>query len=456
MKNTALVAVASVLLGGAAGYVVGNSGESTNHEAAENSGVTRTSRSTKIIDGGASGQNRRAARTYEQIMAEPSQTNRIQGLVDLYANMDPALFPDEVAKLDDLPMSERLLASFLLFSAWGESDPIAAMEHANSQMGMAGNFVKPSILQSWASSDPVNAAKYYEVNKGEFRAMNMFGRGRGRDGQSPAATIAAEWAKQDPSAALAWAQGLEGSDSTRASASVLGEIAKSDPSKAANMAGSLEESVRAEAYQSIASEWARADWNATEAWLNTLSGNDKDSATISALRSLSSIDPTLAAQKVAALPEGQNRDRVTSEVAGALARENPQNAMKWLESNASENAQNRSVREVVSTWAMNDPKGARDWINNQEMGSVRDSAVQTYLFTSSDNSPQDAVTMAQTISDDRSRERTVRMTMNRWMQEDKEAATQYIQQSPNFSPEMKEQLQNPQNRGGRGGRGGRR
>lgn len=457
MKNTALVAVASVLIGGAAGYVVGHSGQDDAAAGQESSMLTRNSRDTKIIDG-AGGDSRRATRSYEQIMTEPSQTSRVKGLIDLYTNMDPALFADEAAKLEDLPFSERLLASFLLFSAWSESDPLAAMEHANSKMGMAGNFVKPTILQGWASSDPVNAAKYYEDNKGDFRMMSMFGGrgGGGGGGQTPAGTIAAEWAKQDPNAALLWAQGLEGNDGTQATVGVLSEIAKNDPSKAAGMAVSLDDAARSKAYESIATEWARKDWKATESWLNTLNGEEKDQATMSAVRGLAGTNPTLAAEKLAAMPEGENRDRITDDVAGAMARENPQDAVKWLEANASEDAQRNSMREVVSTWTMSDPKAARTWIDSKDAGPVRDSAVQTYLFSNPDSTPQDSLTMAQTITDDRSRERAVGMTVGRWMIEDKDAATQYVEKSETFSPEMKERLKTSGDWMGRGrSRGGR-
>ena len=43
-------------------------------------------------------------------------------------------------------MSDRILASYLLYSAWAEVDPTGALEHANG-LGWAGAFVKPTILQ---------------------------------------------------------------------------------------------------------------------------------------------------------------------------------------------------------------------------------------------------------------------------------------------------------------------
>src|SRR5690606_9072733 len=113
-------------------------------------------------------------------------------------------------------------------------------------MGFAAVFVRPTILQSWASVDPENAAKYYSENPREF---SMMGGGRGQNG---AASIAAEWAKQDPQAALAWASSLNGDDKNRAMTSVVREVALEDPKKAAELAQGMAPGERGDAYGSIA------------------------------------------------------------------------------------------------------------------------------------------------------------------------------------------------------------
>ncbi|MGE9266560.1 MAG: hypothetical protein ACQKBY_00575, partial [Verrucomicrobiales bacterium] len=383
-------------------------------------------------------------------MTEPSQTGRVQGLIDLYAGLDASQFAAEAEKLETMPMSERLLASFLLFSSWSEKDPLAAMEYANSEMGMAGNFVKPTILQGWASADPVNAAKYFQDNPNEFRMMQGGRRGPGR-GMSAAGTIAAEWAKQNPNAALNWAQGLEGRDAASATASVITQMAKEDPAEAASIAAGLEGDSRGEALESIAEQWAKTDWAATESWLNTLSGDEKNEATATALESLASVDAAGAADKLLAMPEGEERDRITDDVAGELAKEDPQAAVAWLAKNASEEVQRDSMRDVMMNWASRDAEGAREWIDTQESGRVRDSAVQTYLWSSQQGSGAETVQLAQSISDERDRERAVGMTVRRWMQDDRETATNYIQSSGDFSAEMQERLLNGGDR--RRGRG---
>ncbi len=145
-------------------------------------------------------------------------------------------------------MNERIMASFLLFGHWAEVDPTAAMAFSNT-MGFGGAFVRPTILQSWASVDPANAAKYYAENPREFARMGMMGGGRGpMGGQGPASIIASEWARQDPAAALAWASTLT-TEKGQAMNAVVGEVAKTDPKKAAEMLATRALTVREVAHR---------------------------------------------------------------------------------------------------------------------------------------------------------------------------------------------------------------
>ena len=183
-----------------------------------------------------------------------------------YGGLDADQLRIEAAKLDDLPLNERMPASFLLFARWAELDPYGAMDYSNA-MGMQGAFVRPTILQSWASIDPENAARYYTANPGQFAMMGM-GRGMG-GGQDAASLIATEWARQDAQGALAWANGLSQGKGD-ALAAVLGEVAKSDPQQAAGMLNQLSPSDRAQAYTEIANRYGARDFDAAQAWIRTL------------------------------------------------------------------------------------------------------------------------------------------------------------------------------------------
>lgn len=385
--------------------------------------------------------------SYEEITSQPGQTARISALIELYSNLEIDQFAAEAEKLDDLPFSERILAAYLLFASWAEVAPLDAMEHAKTKMGFAGNFVKPTVIQSWAASDPISAAAYYEENQSEFSMMGMMGRRGGRGAQSSgAAIVAGEWAKRAPEAALAWAESLKGKDSDQATASVLKELARTDPSKAARMLTEVDEGNRSAAYQSIAAQWASTDWKATESWMAGLAKADRDLALSSAVTSLAKNDPVLAADKVLTIDDDRRRGQAMEQVAGELAKTDPVGAMDWVMKNGSEDLQKEAVGDVLRPWVAQDRQGAYEWVSSQPEGEVRDSAVTSYIFSDQSGPVEERITLAGTISDDRSRDRALGMAAFQWISEDQEAGTAFVENTDLLSERAKERVLRRANR----------
>lgn len=455
MKNLLPIAASCLLAGGAIGYIAGKPGSTSDSGDSADagskpaaSGSSRTgSRSTSL---GGTGSKERKPRTYEDVAATPGQTARLQALVDLYSGLSSEEFANEAEKLDNLPFNERILNAYILFAAWAEVSPYEAFDHANTKMGRTGMFVKPTILQSWAATDPKAASRYYESNKSDFAMMGMMGGGRG--GSSGAGTIATEWAKQDPEGALAWANTLEGRDKEQATVKALSQIAATDPERAAGLTAGLEGDSLASANRSIASEWAKKDWNAAESFINGLPADQQGDALGSAVRSLANENPTLAASKALQIPEGESRDEAVESVAEAMARENPADAAKWVSENGTEEAQKDAMRDVMGNWVNQDAKAARAWAVEQPEGPVRDAAVSSYVMSDSKGDPQENIKLAETISDEGSRGWAIGMTTMRWMGEDREAATEYIESSDIIDERMKERIMRGGRRGGPPGR----
>ena len=378
--------------------------------------------------------------------------------MDYYANLDPAQFAAEADKLDDLPFSERMIAGYMLFSLWAEVDPLAAMAQADS-MGRGGFMVRPTILQSWAASDPQGAARYFEENPRDFAMMGGFG-GRG-GGSSAAGQIAAEWAKQDPAAALAWAQGLEGRDGSSAVGSIFRQMVGDDPARAAEMAAGLSDEQRAGAYRSIAREWGERDWSAVEAWVSSLPADEQGAAMAEAIRGLAGENPQLAAQQLSKISDPEARGDAIRSVAENWAQTDPAAAAEWLVSQEGDEL-GRSMREVVSAWTNKDSVAALEFVNAQPEGELRDAAVATYVYSNREGDIADSLTLAESIGDDDSRARAVGMTAMRWMRDDKEGALDYLKTTDSISDEAKERIIQRAERGfgdrgsfggGRGGRG---
>jgi hypothetical protein len=456
MKNSWIFPAAALVVGAAGGYISGKNTPSTGDSAAvENS--TRKTRSSNRSESTSTEPGKRGNRAggTEAIARMPGSSNRIQALLEFYSGLTPGQLEDEARKLDNLPMNERIMASFLLFGRWAEVDPTAAMAFSNT-MGMAGGFVRPTILQSWASVDPANAAKYYQANTREFGMMNMMGGGRGpMGGMGPASIIASEWARQDPAAAMAWAGTLT-TEKSKAMTSVVGEVAKTDPRKAAEMVAAMDSTDKGDAYRSIAGHYGALDFNEAQTWIRSLPADDQAEALASAIGGLSNSDPQAAAKQVALMEAGEAKDGAISDVVEDLARTNPQAAADFLKQQESKDAQEDAMRSLISTWVVQDSAAALAYANSYEAGEVRDSALQTYIWSNQSAEPNDLIKVAETITDEGDRSRSVGIAAVRWMREDPEAAKAYVEQSTTISDEAKQRIIEGRGMWGGGGPGGGR
>ena len=443
MNHLIAIAGASLLVGGAIGYLAGNQAGSDDgplSEAQAREGTRTVLSDRRIRDrqsSSGSGAISDRPRSLEEVVNTPGQTARLQALVDLYSGLTREEFPAEADKLEDLPFTERILNAYVLFAAWAELAPYDAFEHANTKMGRTGSFVRPTILQSWAASDPRAAADYYQANKSDFAMMGMRGRGRGASGVG---TIAGEWAKQDPEGALAWAKSLEGSEQADASVKVLSQIASADPARAAELATGLKGRALADVNRTIASEWAKSDWNRAENFIDTLPTDQKGEALGAAVEALAGDDPSLAASKALEIPEGEARNEAIETVAETMAREQPAAAAEWVASHGTEETQREAMRDIVSNWVSQDPNSAKDWVLSRPDGPVRDAAVSSFVMSDSKGPPAQNVKLAESITDERSRGWAVGMATMRWMGEDREAAINYLQTSEVIDDRMRQRI----------------
>lgn len=440
MNTNLLIPGLALAVGLGVGFGLGSSGK----RGAEEIAAIEMEMRTRSADRGGMDSTRvtsegKKVRSLDEIYRKPGQSNRVEALLDFYSNLSPEEFAIEAEKLDGLPFNERLLASVLLFGKWAEVDPTAAMAFTDT-MGFSGAFARPTILQGWASMDPVNAAKYYTENPAQFSMMNaMGGRGRGMGAQGPGEIIASEWAKQDPTAALAWASGLK-VNSAEAMTSVISEVAKSDPMKAANMVGEMAETDRGKAYESIAKQWAQKNFTEASAWAAGLPDGEREMAMSAAIQGLAQSSPALAALEIGKMTDADARRDAVPIVAKNFARMDAQASMDWLDGLDDDAAKRDSMRDVMSIWAVSDSEAALKFIKSQQSPDVKDRAAETYVWSNRTAEPAKLVEVAGMISDPNSRMRTTGIVASRWMQEDAAAATQFIQSSDVISDRMKERI----------------
>ncbi|MCX6867242.1 MAG: hypothetical protein NTV46_13670 [Verrucomicrobia bacterium] len=459
MKNPWIFPAAALAIGAVGGYISGkNTSADSNGDPSTSEKTVRRTRSSSRSDNPVAEQSGKHATRptgTEEISRMPGNSGRIKALMEFYENLTPDQLAEEARKLDGLPMNERIMASILLFSRWAEKDPTAAMAYSNS-IGFTGMFVRPTILQSWASVDPANAAKYYASNPREFAMMGVMGGGRGPmgGGQGGASIIASEWARQDPAAAMAWASSLT-TDKNRAMESVIGEVAKTDPKKAVAMLASMDSTDKGDAYRSVAAQYGTANFSEAQAWIRTLPAEDQAAALASAIGGLSNKDPQAAAKQVGLLEAGDAKNGVITSVVEDLARVDPKAAAVFLKQQDSEKAQQDAMRQLMPAWVAQDPSAALAYANSYEAGGVRDSALQSYVFSNNSVAPAELLKVAETITDEGDRSRSVGIAAARWMREDATSAKAYIQQSTTIPEDAKTRIIEGRSMFGGGGRGQR-
>lgn len=454
MKTNVLIPGVALAIGLGVGFGAGRSGENEKSaESAAQANVRTTAGSRPVADRDGEGGRERKARTLDEIYSKPGQSNRIQALLDRYASLGPDEFAGEAEKLDGLPFNERILASVLLFGKWAEVDPTAAMAFTDS-MGFAGAFVRPTVLQGWASTDPVNAAKYYTNNPAQFAMMNMMGGRGGRGAQGPGEIIAGEWAKQDPTAAMAWAAGLK-TNSADAMTAVISQVAKTDPSKAAGMVGGMAAEAQKGAYETIAQQWGAKNFTEATAWANGLPEDQRVAAMSAAIKGLAQTSPELAAAEIGKMTDPDAIRGAVPIVAKNYARSDMRGSMDWLNSLTNDDAKRDSMREVMPIWAAADSTATIDFIKGQDSPEVKDRAAETYVWSNRTSSPSQLAEVAAMITDEGDRNRATGIVAARWMQEDKAGATEFINGSTSIPAEMKERLLSGQPMWGGRGRGGR-
>ena len=435
-----LIAVGALLFGGVGGYLIGNGGDDSNPEGDSPIGVrTKKSVSSRVatVTAGSGSSAPRAARSsggLREILSEPGQTSRIMSLLEYYSDLDPSQFESEVQKLQGLPMSQRMLAMNLLFSRWAENDPKGSWERSQ-QMGFPEMFMaRAGAVSGWAASNPEALAQEYSNNPDEF------GMGPGRRGKGDtAAMIAGEWAKQNPEAALKWAQTLDEREAADAISGVFNELSQQDPQEALRMAATLDDNARGDAYESIAASWAISDYAAADQWINSLS-EGQGKVRFAAIESLANASPSQAARETTKLPAGEERDDLVAEVSREWARQDAPAAFEWLTESGSEGAVEEGIGRVVGALSREDPERVLDYIDSQDAGEVRDNAVQGYIYGNRDAPAAETIRLAETISGEDDRQRAVTRVAYEWAREDPEATLQYLETTDSIGEDSRERI----------------
>ena len=150
---------------------------------------------------------------------------------------------------------------------------------------------------------------------------------------------------------------------------VYQELDLTDPAKAA--ASLTREQMRYQG-ESVASEWAKKDPAAALAWAKGQPESTIRSKALNVvLKELVKTDPASALAEIEAMPANAFRAGIGSAYAGALAKTNPEAAMAFVNSNLKGVARMEGIAAIAAARAASDPTGAFQMLKEHGVGDLK-------------------------------------------------------------------------------------
>jgi hypothetical protein len=276
-------------------------------------------------------------------------------LFQVWASQDPSA---AAAAVSNLPSGINLKMSQIdIANGWAEQDPAAALAWAKTlpdSQTQSGAIM--SVLNVMAQVDPASAAANatnLDLPAGALRT-DLFN------------TIATNWAYDDPSALLNWAnQNLQGSTYNKAVTTAIQQLSASDPQSAWNYAQQLSGSVAGQAQAVVLSTWAsQQPAQAAAALQNLPPGSNLDTATANVAKSWLSQDPNAATQWIDTLPAGSQRDAAVTQVISTVSENDPSSAYNLAVSLSNPTKRDQQVVQVMVEWANANPAAAAPAVQN--------------------------------------------------------------------------------------------
>lgn len=387
--------------------------------------------------------------------ATPSPTNTISNLEEVAPARilaEESVPADAVAgflALAEIDIEEALEASDQLspedtHQLLSEAFALPASDYRRSRM-IRG------LLRQLAETDPVGALEL---------AQNI---GSLRETERANMEILRIWGKNDPAAALTWAQQSLAMEPIRTQNNMLLAIyrgyAISNPEAAFSAAMGLPTDSEAD---------RRLQENALESIINQqinnggllaaklqielmADSNTKTSLMREMIDEWAEFDPEGAAAYVASLGNDVSTSYKTALV-GEWAESDPEAAAAWLSTlPEGDPAIAQASSQIIREWTKYDLTASAEWLNSLPDSPELDRAVMNYTQRAAQEDPETAMSWAESINSDWMRTRTMERVAGSWKAADPEAFESYLANS-DFSDEQKQRLQNASE--GRGGRRG--
>ena len=318
----------------------------------------------------------------EEIVRGENPLDRGRAMLAWIDSLSPEEFESAVERFRSLGLTEARMGEYaMLLTAWAEVDPTAALAYTkeNTRGGMATN----TVLTAWASRDPESAIAWAKANH----------------------------ADDDPNPYMTGIiRGLVATNSPRAT-ELLEELPYSRQ--------------RGEALGAMMPHLLQLGPDAAKGWIASLDDERlRDGATARFAEQLAKEDPAGTASWLLA-NLGESSTRSVDEVYEEWTKTDPKAALNSFESLPEGEARSRALRGMVTIEARENPQTAAD-LMNRFPEDRDDRMVQHFVWNSFQKDPGVAVSQIAVIEDESRRDRTYDRLLNAWIEDEPDAARQWI------------------------------
>jgi len=293
-------------------------------------------------------------------------------------------------------------------------------------------YLMTGVFQGLAKEDPANALKL---------ATQL--RKNGAREQIVSATLD-EWAKQDIEAVFDWIENAEFSQQTpHLYDQVMYRYIQDSPAKAAELVSVMGPgAAKANFASNVAFGLASEDVEAAKAWVQTLSGEEKQFALGGLLDQwASSEDGISSLDFVLQQSDEPAYNNLFTKVAMKLSLSNPEELETKI-STLGENEQATVATQLAQVYSENDPDRAKDLINSLDEGKVKDAAIDGSLHSFRYNDLPAAFELTEIYSDQENRIQKMQQVMLDWFEVDPVSAEAALTTTVTIPEDQKETMLN--------------
>ncbi|MSU35074.1 MAG: hypothetical protein EXS36_08155 [Pedosphaera sp.] len=379
----------------------------------------------------------------EGLPAGPARDRALSQLLNAEAETDPA---GTIQKVLHLPASLQKNALGMVFRAWQERDPDAAIAWLEQQpMSTLSEAISQDTLESLAERDPRSAARLLLSLSSLDRQVGWIdnivvrwaisdmpgavefasGLPDGTVKDKALRTVADWWSESDPKAALEFSVGLPDGEARR---DILNNVVRIAASQGAQTAADWVQELppgegKDQALKSVAKEWSQQNPKAALTWIETLpAGEVRRDGLATAVGHWAEADPTAAANYATHLTDLGEQARTVEKVLGVIANSDPQRATAWLAEFPAGDLRTAATPLIASAWAQKDPEGAAAWLLTLPADNARFQALQPIVDKAAERAPQWAWQWASALTDPRERTEAITRAGGRWMKSNPSAA----------------------------------